>query len=322
MTTYVLTMPKKLTSRAIAKITPFRWRNGSSAKKPSYGSRPFLPGTDTACRMLQWSWHPADIIPMPLITLQLQPHFPQVFDIAYPSGLVSQESLCDIWLNTMVRYVSSKLWKLLSVHYHTAINISNQMSMIGLTVSVMSSFPYSLRNTCWTMFRQGFGAICNTPMVNASPWCLLVSTPFWLGPMTRLRRKVASMVFFCSFRDLYLIMFTGLRVAEIHAIFNLPPHLGHFTEPLIYIHWFKPLHHIDDNIGMFQIMHSTWNHQPNAAIIPISQVIQPCHLVPRFSSSAVNPLWNHNCTMTSAETFYLNKYITLHIFEQYRLCAL
>ncbi|KAF8546487.1 hypothetical protein OG21DRAFT_1426898, partial [Imleria badia] len=49
----------------------------------------------------------------------------------------------------------------------------------------------------------------------------------------------------------------GLRVAEIRAIFTLPPHLGNFHEPVAYVHWFKLFSHIDNTIRMFRISRST-----------------------------------------------------------------
>ncbi|KAF8119232.1 hypothetical protein EV363DRAFT_1100358, partial [Boletus edulis] len=50
--------------------------------------------------------------------------------------------------------------------------------------------------------------------------------------------------------------------------------------PVAYVHWFKPFSHIDNTIRMFRISRSTRNHRPNAGIVPVSQLIQPCHLVP------------------------------------------
>ncbi|KAF8449495.1 hypothetical protein L210DRAFT_3609699 [Boletus edulis BED1] len=112
--------------------------------------------------------------------------------------------------------------------------------------------------------------------------------------------------------------FHGLHVAEIRAIFTLPPHLGNFHEPVAYVHWFKPFSHIDNTIRMFRISRSTRNHRPNAGIVPVSQLIQPCHLVPKFPSGAVDPLWIRHHTVPPADTFYLNRYINLCTFEQYR----
>ncbi|KAF8134816.1 hypothetical protein EV363DRAFT_1447582 [Boletus edulis] len=112
---------------------------------------------------------------------------------------------------------------------------------------------------------------------------------------------------------------SGLRVAEVRAIFLLPSHLGNFLEPLAYIHWFKPLNHLDDTVQMFKVTRSTRNRQPNAAVIPVSQLFQPCHLVPKFpSGEAVDPQWFHNHAMDLCNTFYLNRYINFRTFEQYR----
>lgn len=111
----------------------------------------------------------------------------------------------------------------------------------------------------------------------------------------------------------------GLRVAEVRIIFMLPPHLGSYRQPLAYIHWFKPLRMFDDNVRMFSFGRSTRNHVPNAAVVPVTQLIQPCHLVPKFPSGAMDPHWTQGDSMTAADTFYLNRYIDLRIFKQYRI---
>ncbi|KAI6023519.1 hypothetical protein PISMIDRAFT_33709, partial [Pisolithus microcarpus 441] len=52
--------------------------------------------------------------------------------------------------------------------------------------------------------------------------------------------------------------------------------------PLAYIHWFKPLTHFDRNVGMFHTTCSTQHCLPNAMIIPVYHLVQPCHLIPKF----------------------------------------
>ncbi|KIK25460.1 hypothetical protein PISMIDRAFT_39121, partial [Pisolithus microcarpus 441] len=49
--------------------------------------------------------------------------------------------------------------------------------------------------------------------------------------------------------------------------------------PLVYVNWFKALNYFDDSIGMFWATCSTQQHCPNATIIPIHHLIQPCHLI-------------------------------------------
>ncbi|KAF8549637.1 hypothetical protein OG21DRAFT_1478799 [Imleria badia] len=110
--------------------------------------------------------------------------------------------------------------------------------------------------------------------------------------------------------------FRGLRAAEVRVIFRLPPHLGLLPHPLAYIHWFKPLCAFNEDVKMFCFGRSTRNHLPNAAVVPVTHLVQPCHLVPRFPSGAVDPHWINRDVMTAADSFYLNsiKYIAIKNF--------
>lgn len=110
----------------------------------------------------------------------------------------------------------------------------------------------------------------------------------------------------------------GLRVAQVRAIFTLPPHLGEYHTPLAYIQWFTPMRQIDHTVGMFRISRSTRHRQPHAAVIPVDQIVQVCHLVPKFPSGAVHPRWIQGHSLAEADTFYLNRYIDFRLFEQYR----
>ena len=113
----------------------------------------------------------------------------------------------------------------------------------------------------------------------------------------------------------------GLCVVEVRVIFRLPPHLGLHPHPLAYVHLFKPLRDgaFDNNVNMFYFGRSTRNHIPNAAVVPITDLVQPCHLVPRFPSGVLDPRWCRGDSMNVADTFFLNRYINMRMFEQYRV---
>lgn len=70
---------------------------------------------------------------------------------------------------------------------------------------------------------------------------------------------------------------------------------------------------------MFHISRSSRGHLPNAAIVPVTDFVLPCHLVPRFPSGAINPLWIRGQAMSSADSFYLNRYIDLRVFDLYHI---
>jgi hypothetical protein len=64
-------------------------------------------------------------------------------------------------------------------------------------------------------------------------------------------------MFYCNFCSKFHIFLKGLRVAEIRAIFKLPSQFGKFTQPPVYIHWFKPFQAWDPQLGMFKLSRST-----------------------------------------------------------------
>ncbi|KAJ7254742.1 hypothetical protein C8J57DRAFT_1437178 [Mycena rebaudengoi] len=84
----------------------------------------------------------------------------------------------------------------------------------------------------------------------------------------------------------------GFRVARIRLIFRLPEEFGIYPNPLAYIDWYKELtlKLPVSNIGMHRVSLSSRNHRQNSAIIPISDIVRSCHLIPVFGGS-VNPTW-------------------------------
>jgi hypothetical protein len=108
-------------------------------------------------------------------------------------------------------------------------------------------------------------------------------------------------------------------VVEVHVLFKLPSHLGTYHHPLAYVHWFKPTWTYDNHFDMFHLSHLTRQGIPNAEVIPINHIVQQCHLIPSFPHRAINPRWFQGHALAEVKQFYLNKYIDLHIFEQYRL---
>ncbi|KAJ7075272.1 hypothetical protein B0H15DRAFT_925484 [Mycena belliarum] len=54
---------------------------------------------------------------------------------------------------------------------------------------------------------------------------------------------------------------SGLRPAQIRAIFRLPPQFGSFPHPLAYVEWFTPLNRPDPSTGMYTTHRSTASHR-------------------------------------------------------------
>ncbi|KAI9570729.1 hypothetical protein HD554DRAFT_2241908 [Boletus coccyginus] len=107
----------------------------------------------------------------------------------------------------------------------------------------------------------------------------------------------------------------GLRMAEVQIFFTLPSHLGTYHQPLIYVHWFKPMWMHDNHFNMFCLSCSTRQQIPNAEVILVDQIVQQCHLIPSFPRGAVNPQWIQGHALAEAQYFYLNRYIDLCTFE-------
>jgi len=113
--------------------------------------------------------------------------------------------------------------------------------------------------------------------------------------------------------------FSDLCLGQVRLIFTLPKKHGTFPEPLVYIHWFKPLHTSVPDLGMYNVLFAPRNHHPHALIIPTSHIICTCHLVPHFGHST-NQTWVSDSILDHAPSFYLN----LHLwhYDFYQLCYL
>ncbi|KAG1858503.1 hypothetical protein F4604DRAFT_1589396, partial [Suillus subluteus] len=75
--------------------------------------------------------------------------------------------------------------------------------------------------------------------------------------------------------------------------------------PLAYIHWFRPLQSFDENLHSFHLTRSSHQRGPNALVVPVYQVLRPCHLIPRVGRES-----------EVQGEFYLNRYIDLELFER------
>ncbi|KAJ7495100.1 hypothetical protein FB451DRAFT_999355, partial [Mycena latifolia] len=53
----------------------------------------------------------------------------------------------------------------------------------------------------------------------------------------------------------------GLRIAQVRAIFMLPPQYGTYPHPLAYIEWFTPFNQPDKTSGMYTVHRSSRAHR-------------------------------------------------------------
>ena len=107
----------------------------------------------------------------------------------------------------------------------------------------------------------------------------------------------------------------GLRAGQIRVIFALPTQYGAFSHPLAYVEWFRPFSTFDETVGMYKVMRSTHNRTRRSAIVSVNEILQPCHLAPKFGSARVDPSWTHLNVLEKANEFYLNHYNDFYMFE-------
>ncbi|KAJ7933143.1 hypothetical protein B0H13DRAFT_1532912, partial [Mycena leptocephala] len=61
---------------------------------------------------------------------------------------------------------------------------------------------------------------------------------------------------------------------------------GVYSEPVAYVDWFKPLQRPVADLGMHQVSLSSHNHRQRSSIIPVSDIVRSCHLIPVFGRTA------------------------------------
>ncbi|RDX46169.1 hypothetical protein OH76DRAFT_1356587 [Lentinus brumalis] len=106
----------------------------------------------------------------------------------------------------------------------------------------------------------------------------------------------------------------GLCVARVRAIFRLPEAYGpRFKDPVTYVEWFTSLRQLDAETGMFKISKSTRNHRRRSSIIPITQIIRSCHLIPVWGK-AMDRTWNSRNVLDRCSRFFVNPYLRHHDF--------
>ncbi|KAF8885298.1 hypothetical protein BD779DRAFT_1611957 [Infundibulicybe gibba] len=106
---------------------------------------------------------------------------------------------------------------------------------------------------------------------------------------------------------------TGLRVAQVCAIFSLPSYFGAHPHPLAYIEWFTPLGVPNPQTGMHVVNRSTRHHQPNSAVISTTHIVRGCHLMGQFGNT-ITKGWTTDNILKKAKDFYLNPYIHVDTF--------
>lgn len=104
-------------------------------------------------------------------------------------------------------------------------------------------------------------------------------------------------------------------MAQIRLLFRLPDEFGPHPSPLAYVHWFKPLRAPVPYLGFYSVSFSSLNHRRRASIIPVSDILRTCHLIPQFGNASATDLgWTAATVHQEATTFYLNPYLRHYDF--------
>ncbi|KAI0665542.1 hypothetical protein C8Q78DRAFT_1072936 [Trametes maxima] len=106
----------------------------------------------------------------------------------------------------------------------------------------------------------------------------------------------------------------GLRPGQVQVIFRLPAWVA-FDEPLVYVKWFRPFRSPDAITGLAPTSHSTRTQRRNTSIMRVSDILRPCHLIPKFGQDDSNPEWKENDILDESITFVLNRYLDFHFFH-------
>ncbi|KAJ7445474.1 hypothetical protein FB451DRAFT_1343619 [Mycena latifolia] len=101
----------------------------------------------------------------------------------------------------------------------------------------------------------------------------------------------------------------GLRIAQVRAIFMLPPQYGTYPHPLAYIEWFTPFNQPDKTSGMYTVHRSSRAHRRNASVVSVE------HL----AGAKIDRKWTTDNVIDKATYFYYNPYITVDTFSRDRV---
>ncbi|OCH83867.1 hypothetical protein OBBRIDRAFT_742550 [Obba rivulosa] len=93
--------------------------------------------------------------------------------------------------------------------------------------------------------------------------------------------------------------------------------LDHATLPLVYVKWFTPFNTHDRVNGLYTLSRSTCQHRRFASIIPITDIICSCHLIPVWGTS-MDRTWMSDTVVELCKKFYFNSYLRHHDFVEFQ----
>lgn len=109
-------------------------------------------------------------------------------------------------------------------------------------------------------------------------------------------------------------------MAQVRVIFILPDHLRGRDLPKYhaYVEWFNPLRTPDPDSLLHSVTRSYQHGRPLAEIIPLTDIVSSCHLIPKFGTNFHPARWNNVEILDNWKSFTLNKYIDLGTFYRHQ----
>ncbi|KAJ7088511.1 hypothetical protein B0H15DRAFT_982284 [Mycena belliarum] len=101
----------------------------------------------------------------------------------------------------------------------------------------------------------------------------------------------------------------GLRIAQVRAIFLLPPQYGDYPHPLAYVEWFTGFNQPDKNTGFHTVHRSSRSQRRNAVVVSVEHIC----------GAKIDRSWTTDNVIDKAAFFYFNPYIDVDTFAQDRL---
>lgn len=105
---------------------------------------------------------------------------------------------------------------------------------------------------------------------------------------------------------------TEYQVAQVRVIFKLPYRFKSFQEPLAYIELFTPFRTSNDEDGIFIVKRSFHRGKRHSKVVPLSQIILGCHLVPEFGGCGNQ--WTSDTALEKGSSFRLNHFVNVFTY--------
>jgi hypothetical protein len=119
--------------------------------------------------------------------------------------------------------------------------------------------------------------------------------------------------------DHWWLHHTGYRAAQVRVVFKLSPGPFHdlYPHPLAYVEYFTSFpRSVNKDTGLLTVKRAFRQNARHAAIIPLTHLHYPCHLIPSPRTSGTHSGWTDMATPADVlennkGSFHLNPFITL-----------